>query len=203
MLRAPCVVYPDPRYLQEDEEDRARREREAMDKFRVEDEKRKMRDEERRNRKETRKLLRQEIEERKMRGEEIESLASSTQRSDRTYMSKGTVKNQLDQKAQDMKDKDMDKSQDHSELSPNKTEDKGDDHERVIDPDSKLGRSNVEPIKEPVVSNKEIREELERAIYDAEKQLNRVNDQNEYLQMKIIELRKNENYVETKQVKSL
>jgi len=162
-LRAPCITYPDPRYVQEDEQDRIRKEQEALEKMRIEEEKRKQKEQERRERKEARRLLRQEIEERRARGEEIESLASSTNRSDRSFMSKSSlVQKQLEATKSNVEGLDkqgsfMDKSQDpdRSDISPQKTEEKSAyEDEKLLDVESKIGRSAIgESFKEPAVSN--------------------------------------------------
>jgi len=89
--RCPCMVYPDPRYLAQDEHDRMRKEQETLEKMRIDEERKQKKEEEKRERIERRKHLRQEIEERRARGEEIESLASSTQRSNRSFLSKGSL----------------------------------------------------------------------------------------------------------------
>jgi hypothetical protein len=157
-LRVPCVAYPDPKYVSEDEEDQIRKEREQQEKMRIEDERRRQKEQERRDRKEARRMLRQEIEERRARGEDIESLASSTTRSDKTsYMSKGSLmqKQMEERKREEAKESGMDRSEvDKTDLSPQKTEDKSAmDDERILDADSKLGKSAVEGLKDPVVSN--------------------------------------------------
>ncbi len=160
-LRAPCITFPDPKYMQEDEQDRMRKEHEALEKLRIEEEKRRQKEQERRERKEARRLLRQEIEERRARGEEIESLASSTNRSDRSFMSKSSlVQKQLEAKSNaDALDKGsfIDKSQDpdRSDMSPQKTEDKSAyEDEKLLEAESKIGRSVIgESFKEPAVSN--------------------------------------------------
>lgn len=116
-----------------------------------------MKDEERQNRKEARRLLRQEIEDRKLRGDDIESLASSAQKSDRSFMSKNSqmLKQKQDAlKAQESQDgkSGLDQGGD-SEMSP----DKGIEKSALDDgyeADQNLGRSAIgASIKEPAVSN--------------------------------------------------
>jgi len=197
--RVPCTTYPDPRYLAEDEEDRIRKEQETLERMRIEEEKRQKKEEERRERKELRRALRQEIEDRRARGEEIESLASSTQRSDRSFMSKQSFAGRALQAVHsDMQESKSIASPDRSVVDGDRSEIEsirkgdGDDHEDKVmedDDESKEYDEDESVSKSPMVTNKDIKDELELAIEEAQRQLKKEEDRNFFLQQLILQLR--------------
>jgi len=205
--RCPCMIFPDPRYLAQDEQDRVRRENEALDKMRVEEEKRMRKDEERRERKDRRRALRQEIEDRRARGEEIESLASSTQRSDRSFISKTNFGQRgLESKDSELLENKSNLSPDRSIGDPDRSDlgsiRKGDHYdEDQVQEDSKSEEEDEEDLgmdsKGPMISNKDIKDELELAIEEAQRQLKKEEDRNFFLQQLILQLKeKNDLHLE-------
>lgn len=202
--RCPCITFPDPRYLQEDEQDRVRKEQEALEKMRIEEEKRQKKEEERRERKELRRALRQEIEERRARGEEIESLASSTQRSDRSFLSsKGSFAARAFETAKQggfadiQENKSIAASPDRSVQDGDKSETGslkrgGDDNEDKVmeEDDSKVEYDEMAGSSTgPKISNKDIKDELELAIDEAQRQLKKEEDRNFFLQQLILQMK--------------
>jgi hypothetical protein len=197
--RIPCTTYPDPRYLQEDEEDKIRKEQETLERMRLEEEKRMKKDEERRERKDLRRALRQEIEDRRARGEEIESLASSTQRSDRSFMSKQSFAGralqamQSDGMGESKSIASPDRSVGEGDRSEIESIRKGEDQEDKVvedDDESKEYADEDESVsKSPMVTNKDIKDELELAIEEAQRQLKKEEDRNFFLQQLILQLR--------------
>ena len=167
-----------------------RLENERMMKARLEEEAKIRREQERQARKEDRRQRRKQIEELKARGEDVESLASSTQRSDRSFMSKASF-------LQGKKAEDAAKKKEEEDAEKDKSESKieGDGQDRSEDEDrmdfgKRQSVLSPEPIKDQEITNEKIMQELKQALAEALAQKEKLVSENEELQGKIYDLKK-------------
>lgn len=191
-MRCPCIPYPDPKYLSEDEKDRMRLENERQMKARLEEEARIRKEQDRQARKEDRRNRRKQIEELRARGDDVESLASSTQRSDRSFMSKASFlqgKKVEDKTAQKQETEGADDDKKSESKIEDKEQEKSEDEDRM-DYNKRQSVLSPEPIKDQEITNEKIMQELKQALAEALAQKEKLVSENEELQGKIYDLKK-------------
>ena len=191
------MTYPDPRFISQDEQDREQMEQDRQRKARDEEEMRMRKEQERRERKDARRMERRRIEEARMRGEDIESLASSTQRSDRSFMSRTGFMHGKQQANETFKsdregrDDDERKSESRQEGEDGQREllDRAEEEER-LEFQKKQSILSPEPIRDQEITNDKIMQELKTAHHEALTQKEQLMEANAKLQEQIFDLKK-------------